>query len=78
MLEITILLVAALITGYYIGKRMGHTEGFAQGKAETALIMRQESFEHGYCVLCKGGNTLGMEDGGITTDPSTHTTYRGW
>ncbi|MGI6093763.1 MAG: hypothetical protein GX348_08990 [Veillonellaceae bacterium] len=74
MLEKTILLIAILIISYLIGKRIGYKEGFVQGKADAVLIMRQESFEQGYCTLCNTGSTFSCEEGCITTDPSTHNT----
>lgn len=72
MLEITMLLIVVLIAGYFTGKRIGRIEGLAQGTADAVLIMRQKSFEQGYCILCNGSSAPDEEDGGITTDPSIH------
>ena len=47
-----ILLIAAFLFGYLLGKRLGHESGLEEGKALIPLLMRQQSLEQGYCALC--------------------------
>lgn len=41
-----------LLLGYVFGKQRGFALGYAQGKAEMTLLLRQKSLEQGYCTLC--------------------------
>lgn len=52
MLLIPILLVAMLLLGYCWGKHDGRLEGYEQGTAHLTLLLREQSFEQGYCSLC--------------------------
>ena len=49
---ISMMTVFALIFGFYWGKRYGRYHGYQEGKTEAILILRQQSLEQGYCVLC--------------------------
>jgi hypothetical protein len=51
---ITSLLFAltAFLFGYLLGKRLGYEAGIAEGRAIIPLLLRQQSYEQGYCSLC--------------------------
>jgi hypothetical protein len=44
--------VGGLLIGYIWGKRDGVVYGSQQKTVSMPLLLRQESFEKGYCVLC--------------------------
>lgn len=50
---ITILFgLTAFLFGYFLGKRLGYEAGIQEGRAIIPLLLRQQSFEQGYCSLC--------------------------
>ena len=67
-------LIAALLIGYSVGKYVGHVQGINEGKTAAIMVMRQKSFEQGYCSLCKSSL---VEDSGITSSLSTYTNEMG-
>lgn len=48
-----IILLAVFFIGYLVGRRDGWQNGFAQAEAVAPLRLRQQSMEHGQCILCK-------------------------
>lgn len=52
MLLILILMMSTLLLGYLWGKHDGRAEGYQQGSAELPLLLREQSLEQGYCMLC--------------------------
>jgi hypothetical protein len=52
MLWIGIAGVSGLLIGYIWGKRDGVICGNQQRTVSIPLLLRQQSFEKGYCVLC--------------------------
>lgn len=52
MLVIAILLISALLLGYIWGKHNGRVEGYEQGINNLPLLLREQSCEQGYCILC--------------------------
>lgn len=54
----TILLISAFLMGYCYGKYSGKQYGYKAGMADSPLLLRQQSMEQGWCVICgKGKNT---------------------
>jgi hypothetical protein len=53
MLEVVVLVLIFFLLGYMFGKRIGQQNGFEVGRTSTALILRQQSYEQGYCVICR-------------------------
>lgn len=53
ILDTIIMVLTAFLFGYFLGKRLGREAGIEEGKAVTPLLLRQQSFELGYCILCK-------------------------
>lgn len=52
MLLMLILMVSTLLLGYLWGKYDGRAEGYQQGLADLPLLLREQSLEQGYCILC--------------------------
>ena len=52
MLLIVILIVSTLLLGYLWGKHDGLVEGYKRGTVDLPLLLREQSLERGYCVLC--------------------------
>jgi|GEM_PF-1634327 len=52
MLLIVILIVSTLLLGYLWGKHDGRAEGYRRGTVDLPLLLREQSLEQGYCVLC--------------------------
>lgn len=52
MLLIVILILSTLLLGYLWGKHNGQIEGFKRGSVLLPLLLREQSLEQGYCVLC--------------------------
>lgn len=52
MLLIVILISGTLLLGYLWGKHNGQIEGFKRGTVTLPLLLREQSLEQGYCVLC--------------------------
>lgn len=78
MFEVSILVLASILMGYFIGKKVGQIRGLAEGKATMILILRQRSFERGYCILCNAKGMALMEESGIMADHSTNTKKEEW
>ncbi|MPL60567.1 hypothetical protein SDC9_06128 [bioreactor metagenome] len=75
MLEFVIILLSAFLIGYFVGKCVGCRQGMVEGKSAAVLILRQKSFEQGYCSLCKAS---GVVESGIVSNHSTHTKDGEW
>ncbi len=54
----------AFLFGYFVGKRLGRQEGREEGEALAPLILREQSYIQGYCVLCKAVRSFSSEKGG--------------
>ncbi|GBG54745.1 hypothetical protein SPFL3102_01387 [Sporomusaceae bacterium FL31] len=54
-------LVIGLLIGYVYGKHTGLLIGRTEGNAEMSLLLRQQSLEHGYCVLCATSACINKE-----------------
>lgn len=52
MLPIAIIIVSSLLLGYLWGKHDGQLKGYEQATVDFPLLLREQSFEQGYCVLC--------------------------
>lgn len=52
MLLIVILIISTLLFGYLWGKYDGRAEGYKRGTVDISLLLREQSLEQGYCVLC--------------------------
>jgi hypothetical protein len=52
MLAILILLICTLLLGYIWGKHDGRVEGYEQGIVNLPLLLREQSYGQGYCILC--------------------------
>ncbi|MBC8015680.1 MAG: hypothetical protein H7X79_08050 [Sporomusaceae bacterium] len=52
MLIMLIIAVITLLLGYLWGKHDGRAEGYQQGSAQLPLLLREQSLEQGYCILC--------------------------
>jgi hypothetical protein len=60
MLLSAAVLLLSFLMGYCLGKRWGRETGLGEGKAVIPLLLRQQSCEQGYCVLCH--RTAGSRD----------------
>lgn len=78
MLDIVILLLVALIAGYFLGKYFGRMQGLEEGKAAEILILREKSLERGYCVLCGKSETCRQGVYSIGPDLSTYNKREEW
>lgn len=47
-----IVVFAAVVFGYAIGRRTGQREGFLEGSAYAPLELRRKSWERGACIVC--------------------------
>jgi len=52
MLLTIIISVSTLLLGYLWGKHDGWVEGYNRGTVDLPLLLREQSLEQGYCVLC--------------------------
>jgi len=52
MLLTIIISVSTLLLGYLWGKQNGRVEGYKCGTVDLPLLLREQSLEQGYCVLC--------------------------
>ncbi len=52
MLTHCLILLIGLLLGYIWGKHRGLYCGRKAGQAEMRLLLRQQSLEQGYCLLC--------------------------
>ena len=52
MLIIVILLLFTLLLGYVWGKHDGQIAGYEKGVVNLPLLLREQSFTQGYCILC--------------------------
>jgi len=52
MLPLAILIVGSLLLGYLWGKHDGRLKGYEQATVDFPLLLREQSFQQGYCVLC--------------------------
>jgi len=59
MLLIVILMLSTLLLGYIWGKHNGRIEGAQQATVTIPLLLREQSLEEGYCLLC---NTQTMKE----------------
>ena len=48
-----ILIISTLLLGYLWGKHDGQVEGYERATATLPLVLRQQSLEQGYCLLCR-------------------------
>jgi len=53
MFELLLLVIAAFFAGYIIGKKRGRILGEREVSSSYPLLLRQQSFEKGYCLLCR-------------------------
>jgi hypothetical protein len=53
MFEMFLVFIAAFFIGYIIGKRRGRILGGEEAASSYPLLLRQQSFEKGYCLLCR-------------------------
>lgn len=53
MFELLLVFIAAFFTGYIIGKRRGRILGGQEAASSYPLLLRQQSFEKGYCLICR-------------------------
>jgi hypothetical protein len=53
MFEMFLVFIAAFFIGYIIGKRRGRILGGQEAASSYPLLLRQQSFEKGYCLLCR-------------------------
>jgi hypothetical protein len=54
VIYLTIVILMAFLAGYVIGKRYGWEKGYNKAQAVVPLEMRQQSLEHGKCIICDG------------------------
>ena len=52
MFDIIIIVMASFVFGYFIGRHYGQVAGQKEGENAAPLILRQRSYEKGYCLLC--------------------------
>lgn len=78
MLETIILLFSALLIGYLIGKYHGRIKGVEEGKSEAIIMLREKSFERGYCVLCCKAENCRQRIDSIGPDRSTYNKREEW
>lgn len=52
LIGISMMTVFALLLGFYFGKSYGRYRGYQEGKTDAILVLRRQSLEQGYCVLC--------------------------
>ena len=52
ILGIVILGLIAFLMGLFMGKQIGHTQGYERGLKESPLALREQSLIDGYCSLC--------------------------
>lgn len=52
MFDIIIIVMASFVCGYFIGRHYGQVAGQKEGENAAPLILRQRSYEKGYCLLC--------------------------
>jgi hypothetical protein len=53
MFELFLVFITAFFIGYIIGKRRGRILGGQEAVSSYPLLLRQQSFEKGYCLLCR-------------------------
>lgn len=53
MFELLLLVIIAFFAGYIIGKKRGRILGEREVSSSYPLLLRQQSFEKGYCLLCR-------------------------
>ena len=52
MVDIIIIIIASFVCGYFTGRPFGQFAGRKEGESSAPLILRQRSYEKGYCLLC--------------------------
>jgi hypothetical protein len=62
ILDTIALLLAAFLFGYFLGKHLGHETGVEEGKAIAPVLLRQQSYELGYCLLCLAEKNTAPKD----------------
>jgi len=53
ILDVVVVVLIFFLLGYIFGKRIGREEGLEIGRTSLALTLRQQSYEQGYCVICR-------------------------
>lgn len=53
MFELLVLVLLAFFAGYIIGKKNGRILGEQEFRTAYPLTLRQQSYEKGYCLLCR-------------------------
>lgn len=46
------------LIGFILGKKTGRKHGYREGTASAALMLREQSLDHGRCCLCQSPITL--------------------
>lgn len=54
----TILLLIAFLLGFCYGKYSSRQYGYKAGLADAPLLLRQQSLEQGWCVICGKGKKM--------------------
>lgn len=58
VVKMTILILAAILIGFAIGRRLGIQQGFHVGMAYGVLDTRRQCLEQGHCPVCSSPNEL--------------------
>ena len=53
MMELLLIGAACFLIGYISGKRAGRKIGQQEGTALAPLLLREQSFDRGQCILCQ-------------------------
>jgi hypothetical protein len=64
IIDTFIFMLVCFLFGYFLGKRLGYEHGLAEGKSIAPLLLRQHSFEQGYCVLCQDSESYRNDSDG--------------
>lgn len=71
VVKLAIVILATLLTGFAIGRRLGIQQGFHVGMAYALLDIRRRCLEHGYCLICSFTGEIRGKDSPIDgADPN--------
>lgn len=67
IVDTLVFLLVCFLFGYCLGKRLGYECGLQEGKSIAPLLLRQQSYQEGYCVLCRESGRYTKSEGDSTS-----------